>query len=575
MILRNSFTQTCLAFGRPMWTRYRKDFIWMAWGTLAAIVVTTVLSNIPVGMFGFSIHVIRAFKFTSSGCGIMLYLGCYGLATKVGSNFEPGVDARRISVLTYTLPITTRDLVLAPMIVGSLSVVAFWVVFWLLAVLPYGSPVPLILPVMITCLMISSSHAVSWIIFVRGGIGCLLSMISVIAPIFAIIGMLNHVSLNAMSLAAATLTAISVQLALQYAPISRNSVTTSFATAAIEKRAQKDAKRTKRRELPTLSNPLAAQTWFYKVYKLDKITIVFVAIAAVILLIRIPISTSDFPLTGSIRILPEAYEFWNLLPVAGFIAVLFMTVIGMTANGMPTKGQKSLPPLPTFSAIRPITTAQLVVSQAAVAFNSALAASYVVWISSVLWTLSPVEVGGKTLSMFNFLISEATPSRILLVLLTAAFFPFVIFSLQMASVARSRLPLRLGKILGFFPSVFIFGFVEVAIISRFPSWEAFGNFAQTLLPAGILLLCIKAVLIPIAQRKLEQNRLISRETFFKCAGGWIASFVVLTGAFYVLIPSGYISLVQISILIALIIPANRMLWQIYCLDLTRHVGATK
>ena len=575
MILRNSFTQSCLSFARPMWTRYRKDFLWMIWGTLAAILVSTVVPNIPAGAFGTPLFLFRALKLTSSGIGLLLFVGCYSLASKIGTNFSAETDSRRLMVLTYTLPLSTRDLVLAPMVAAVLSVSTFWIVFWLLAVFPYGGPVPLVLPILLTSLMIAAAQASSWTLYVRGGIGCLFLMISICAPMLAIVGMLNHFPMVVMNAVTASLIVMSVSLALKYAPISRHSVTNSLSAAALEKRAKKNAKQSKQRALPTLSSPLSAQIWFHQVYRLSAITRIFVGVAAAYLLIRIQTSTSELAGVGKVRMVPDVYQFWFILPIAGFIAVLFMTVIGMTVNGMPTKEQKSLPPMPTFSAIRPITTAELFVSQAVTAFRSALAATYVVWISGILWTFSPIEVNGKTIWVLNYLLSHLTVKACLLILLLAAFVPVVVFNFQMASMARSRLPKRLGQFIGYAPAALIFGFVEVMMLTKTPDLGTLGDWGPTLWFIGMVLLTIKVALIPVAQIKLEQNRLLSRETFFKCAGTWLAIVIALTGAFYALLPSRILSLPQLFVLVAIIIPANRMLWQIYCLDITRHVGATK
>lgn len=572
MIVRNSFTQTCLAFARPMWTRFRTDILRMVWGTLAAIIATTILMNLQIGDLGLPAEGIKFMRFLGNGTGLLIFAGCYSLASKLSGNFSGETDVRRM-LLAFTLPVTTRDIVLAPMIAAIVSVSAFWIAFWFAAVLPYGGPAPFLLPLLLTGLMISASQAGNWTVFVRGSVGCLFLMMSIFAPILAALGLLNHFSVVAMNAIVVVLTAISIRIALVYAPISRHTIPTKFTTAAYEKHAHKVSKPSRARSAPKRATPLSTQVWFYKAHKLDRVTMFFVTIAAAIMLIRIPASTSELVRVGPVRMIPEIYEFGFMIPIAGFIAVMFTTVIGMTINGMPTKGQKVVTPLPTFSAIRPITSAQLFVSQAFIALRCALAATYIVWIAILLWTLSPVEVDGHTMCLFTYWVSIITPSGVALTILTASLLPVILFGFQMASMARSRLSTKVGKFVGFLPSILMFAAIEALMLCKLSGLAAFGHWAQNQLPAGILLLGIKFAIIPLVQFKLEQNHLLDRSTFYKCAGVWLASVLILTVVFYPLLPPGYITLPQLGVLFALILPANRMLWQIYSLDQTRHIGA--
>ncbi len=574
----NSFTSSCLAFAVPLWMRYRRDYLYMALGTIVAIVAAQVLAHVPAGTFGYAGHQAKVVEFGISMIAIIFFIGCFTFASKLGISVDrdsPTSAPKFSSIATYSLPVTTTNLVLAPMATAIASVVSFWVMFWVVAALPFNNQVPLLLPILVLSLMIASSKASGWTIYNKGGIGCLLMLMSMGAPMLVGFGMYNHVPMVILDTATGLMLVLSIKWALDLAPSARQSIVRAPQKTRLEKVARQEAKALSK-GLPDLRSPLIAQIWFHRHGKTTEVTMVFLACVAAILLIRIPFSDAHVDLASvtagrSIISLGSSavFQFSFLLPICLLICAVFSTALTMS-SGLPANNSKEVSPLNQFIAIRPISSASIVISQLAAAFRTAMGASYVVWVASIFWLFSPIEINGKLTSIRELLFALFSLQRVLLIILTAGLLPVVIFSVQSGSMVSSRLPQKVMKVwrsmMPLFVGAGVFSLLEVSF---------YKHISEFILPVGLALLCVKAVLVQLADVKLERKRLISRTEFLKGAGLWFLTVALISAAFYAVLPTGFLPFPEVFILIALVIPANRILWHIYYLDASRHVGGER
>lgn len=194
MTFRGPFTQTCLAFWRPMWMRYRREYIYSVIACVTAIVAAQLVAHFGDGIQSSpSAQVTKSTVFLYIVAGLQ-FVACYALSSKIGLRAD-GSSGTSFTGPSLTLPVTTRNLVLAPMAVAVGSVTGFWVIFWLFGILPCGAQVPFLMPILLLALVITASQSSAWMIRSRAGLGCLFLLISLAAPFPAFLVFANHIPL--------------------------------------------------------------------------------------------------------------------------------------------------------------------------------------------------------------------------------------------------------------------------------------------------------------------------------------------------------------------------------------------
>jgi len=574
VIRQNAFIQTCGAFARPMWMQYSKNFIGTGCGTLGAILATHLFIHLPEAITQLKPHDGIEVRFFSMGISILLFLNCYFLAIKIGSGYDSGKDnpgSKMYGTQNFTLPVSTRNLVLAPMAIYIGSVIVFWAAYCLGAILPIGISLPVLLPTLLLALVVAASQASAWMIRTKAGIGCLLMLVALAAPLLAFVAYLTHVPLGIPTAVATGLIVVSVWLSLEFAPLARHSVSSKSIKKNAERWAQKEAKKANAEPLPPLHSPLPTQLWYHTALRHHKFAPVLSAIVCVSLLVWIPLSDLT-PMesihVGRILVVPAVTLFWvcclPLNVLFGWMSTSITEPQGAIRNGKFVTDSG----LDPFIATRPISSLCIVAARLITTFRSTLWACGFVVASSLALLLTPATEGSKQAMLGELLADHISWRGSVLTVLALIGLPLVIWTLQLS------LPLEriFGKFLGIglrAGMIFAAVFGAELYLATMRDFSLSGVLRNVLVP-GFVVLTLKLLASAYGLLKLCRQKLIGQSNALKSAAMWFGTATVLTAWVAIALPPGRVPVVDIFLAVSLILPANRILWKILLLDASRH-----
>jgi hypothetical protein len=229
-----------------------------------------------------------------------------------------------------------------------------------------------------------------------------------------------------------------------------------------------------------------------------------------------------------------------------------------------------------FIAIRPMTTATLTFAKMCTAVVGGFWLSIVWIVCGALWLATP---GGPDIDPSRMLLGESPLLRMGFATAFILCLPVLFASVQFLPATFNLAPPVVKKVWKYtFP--LIFGVVGMFLMIRLMPTpqrsdesvrDTVQGFSQMeLVTAGVAVMLVKIPLAAIGAMKLQRNRLLDLSITLKGLGIWILGLIGLTAIFYFLLPAGLISLAEMALLIAVLLPANRLIWHILLLDKTRH-----
>lgn len=578
MIRQFSTSQTMQAFARLTWLQYQKTILYCAVGCGAAVFVTDIFLVLPhSGKFAFP-----EISPLALPIGLLAFMGLDNVAMKFGGMIDaddPMAAVRGTMAPMFTLPVATPLLVLGPLFVRAGILAAFWLAFCLFAAIPTHSDLPVILPTLLLILTVACAQASSWMIRTGGCAGVLFMFAGLFAPLVAALAVWLKVPQILLETASVGITAYAVSRTLRMAPLARCSHSTPALSRMSEKALAKDAARAAKLDVQTLSSPLKAQIWFRLKQRTHIIMPFMIGVMMLFMILLKVIVSSALPSllsSGGIGLpLSSANFFSATFCLGSLFLVLFMPIDFQTAfRDGKVAFNSGIDP---FTAIRPISTAILTLSKMTTAVIGGFYLSIVWILSSVLWFNTP---GGPNLNFNHALASESALSRSLLIVALAACLPLVIASVQFFTATFGYLPETIKKLWKFtFPLVFgvVAAFLMIRLMPGTQIHDGSLNtemegFSRTeLLTAGTFVLLVKISLAVVGAIRLQNKRLLDASITMRCLGIWGLTFAALTAIFYLLLPAGSIRLTDLAILIAVLLPANRLLWHILLFDKARHI----
>lgn len=554
-----SFIHSCIAFGRPLWMRQRLNYALMTLWTVGAIIATRVLAKELSGPTKSFFHI-----FNSMGAGMMLS-GCVIFAISISQSSLPRIFFPKGSeglASSFNLPLPTAHLVLAPMVTAIGSVLSYWIAFWFLGVWAIGSSMPFLPPAIALAILVASPNTVSWGVAAKNPFAIAFCMIPLVGPLVIILLAVNHVPINFLIIPFTVLFGSEIWASLVSAPVARHSISKSPLRLLIKEKSPSKHLRHSAVTLP-LKSALASQIWFHETFKIPLISASVAAFAFPILVAATQlIKGIQIPAVGP-HMIPNTVGLvtWGMFPLFGFMCVSISATLIVGFN-LPRPDPMDLQPMPALIATRPISSFHILQAQMVRASRCAIATCLAVGIEAVAWQY----LNGIS-TPIHPTVGELTPPLLLLVSISL---PVLFLSVQSIAMLGARLPKHFTSILrkGL---PYLFGAAAFAALQITASVD----FKSFVLPLAISLLPIKLILVALAKSKLEAKRLITREIFLQGTAAWGALVLTLGTAYSLLLPKGLVPINEVFAVVALVIPANRILWQLYYLDASRHIGAVK
>lgn len=567
MRVSNSLARTTAAFAYPLWRHQRINCLYagIAWFLISG-------SAYSLSTFDSSHAVSRILQYIIGGSLLAVF---FMWSTTTSGILSPTL-ARRDGLCIqslFVLPIRTEDLVLAPMFICILIAVLPCLLFWVAVVVPLGFNIPILLPLLLLTLVVTSTHAGNWLTASKSKAGRLLSIVAG-APILIVFGWIKQMPEPALCVLAFALIGLSVYASLEFAPFVRHSIARHRNSTAARTSSAKPSVELIPNE-PPLQGPLNTQIWYESVRKLYVVMPILTGMGAVSLLcFKLFSSNSKMTsLVGDIGVSSSAGEFFMLVPLVLLGAFLFASnsrIQNVTANPQSLKDSA----LELFVAIRPISTSSIVGSKLRINIRGALLTSGVVLIGFFLWSLLPAQSPSEHGTILGLLLTHARPRLWRFIGLSTISLPFLIWS----NLAGEPFQAILGSsknIAKYGPYVLTISTIIIAIgfmvaTSGLPIQDVTrteGAFASV--GVGIWLL-LKVGFAAGGMVRLRQKNLVNGWSLAQGGATWVIAAVILTTAYYLVFPPGRIPVTNVLTTIVLLLPANRILWQILSLDAKRH-----
>jgi hypothetical protein len=556
--------------------QHRKTFRDCAFGLVGAIAATFLFAVISPSAPNM---VIGGYNFGAIPIALLAFVGFWTVAMKLGGMFDaddPGAAFRGAMTPTFTLPVKTNLLVLGPLVIRALCVATLWLVYCLFGSIATHGGIPVVLPTLILVLTVSCFQASSWLIRTRPFKGMFFMFGGMLSPTVAAAAVWRNIPQSFVEIVWVGLILYAVISALQGAPLARHSDAALSQARPVEKMGAKDKVQIADLKLVPLTSALKAQIWFRLKNQLHKIAPIM---AGVIMLIAVGLKTVMGPGVGFFGLsgTPDVVPFFTNISLPVFFAIagfVVMVLMPLEQSGAVREGKLVMSSgFDPFVAIRPITTADLTFAKMYTAVIGGFWLTLVMIAGLLLWEITP---GGPKFDLTGILTGASLPRHLLLLSFAAGCMPFLIASLQFLPATSSMFPERVKKVWKYlFPLVF--GFSGAVLMLRFmpnPFHQDIGpepSDVPVLIGIGILLVATKLAFVCIGAVQLHRTRLLQAPVTVRCLGIGAAVWIALTAVFYALLPSSSVTLGGLALLVALLLPANRILWHIVLLDKTRHM----
>jgi hypothetical protein len=441
--------------------------------------------------------------------------------------------------------------------------------------IPTNFAIPVVLPTLLLIHAVASFHASAWLVRSKACLAVTFMFSAMFYPFLTVLLVWRGVPQGVLEVLTVASVIFSTWSTLRVAPMARRSDTTAAQNRLVAKAKAKDLRQAARSAVPVvLTSPLRAQIWFRLKQRMAFLSAIMVAGTVVFMvlakIIAGPLLKGIIPSTGAHHSTLFSGGFTSMMTI---VCVMMVFIMPLETSGAVRDGKFVLNPgFDPFIAIRPITTAQLTLAKLLTAVVGAIWTTIVLVAGVVLMSVTP---GGTGYDLSVFMSSDAPLRRGLLVALAVLCMPLLIVSAQYYTATGNLLPEWVRKASKYlFPvavGLSVFGFLHLVDfpLSRGADLQSIVN--SILLIPTIILLAIKASLAVFGAARLAKAHLMDANTTLKCAAIWAFAWVTLTAAFHYALPPGASHPLGVSLVVALLLPANRLLWHIDLLDRTRHV----
>jgi hypothetical protein len=571
-----SLWSTIRAFAWPLWANGR----WLYVGGFALLLVLAGAMHVADARSVWSSH---AVPFPTFGGSVLT--GSYVLVALVLSLAPVLPMGRRVAssgqgsptaLVDLALPVSTRRLVLIPLSFGVAGFSGLWLLLVMTTVVPLGLAVDLRLPILVAFACIVSMQAAMWAASAHA------KYLRFSLVPFMVVGFdpFSHFFTKPEPIRSIVLVLVSlVSLAalLGLAPSVRRGT-------AWTARARRDALKGKReavRESRQFESPMSAQSWFdQSPHRL----LTFLPLALPVcmyILYRIIIGSATNYTGMNTAEHFQALGMWNIKVAMGtgsaftfipFLVLLYSVTVPNGCLGLSSKWQdaKNLRAMSTFLSVRPITTAQLVVGRLCLAGKGAILISpFVILVIASAFAKMGLD-GGRFGTLASLIATHLAGRGPILGALLALCTPFLIWTLQSGNPLQGARNLFFNGLQVLVFLGFLFWITRIELTWQLHPGRERGALHLAWI-VGWIVLGAKAVAAAAGVRRSRALNLVCDRTLANGAKIWIAAAVILTTAFYIALPPGTIALPTLILIIALLLPANRILWQIITLDATRHL----
>ncbi len=592
-----SLIQTLLAFAYPIGIARRRKVIESTVALFVAILASYGIKFLAPGLFpsgspkAVKEMVDRLENFPAGVLFGILYFQAMGLGSpEINTTDTP---ASLLTQRTFVLPVTTKKLVLIPMLMASLFVLVPAILYAVFAILPLNLHVPVCLPLLMLAYTVCSSNSSAWMMSATAPFGCLFLPIQLGAPFAVLIGWINGYSPVLLSIGVCVVLLVSVLSALAAAPqarISSRQLGAKRATGNLDKQKARGLTRVMESDSTPFPSSREAQYWIETARNIHVSVPMVIGVMGLIILVFLWISSSDWMVgifgsnskvqatteglgIGGIQVGPHLPLFLLVLPGAAMFCFMFAanSKVARTITLGKVSNEDSLDP---FIAIRPVTSLQITVARLKSAVKTAVNLAIVVTALLFLWTLSPAKEGLHRGPLIELLSAHATFRTWLLVFVVALSLPFVLWTClagePIAAVTgsrKSRVGTSMPIVIAFFTVVPILGGVIIASLDETHQLELIRTWLMFFLT---ILVAIKLIVAVVGALRLRRKALISVPELRIGAISWIVALILFSFVYECVIQPDLAGLVFISLIVAAILPMNRILWQVLRLDESRH-----
>ncbi|MDR3691584.1 MAG: hypothetical protein P4L46_19555 [Fimbriimonas sp.] len=560
------------AFAYPYWRNLRTSFAWAGVALLALGGIAYWL-QIPQLAAGTSISPTIQYVIGASAliiCGLVAgqTTQCEGiLGGQAGGGLLPNA---------YILPVKTRDLVLAPIIISAVSAIVPCLVFWAFVAAPLRFHLPVLVPLLLTVLVLTSLQASSWLAGNRSIVGIFSSLVAGMGPFVVLQGFMNHLNVTLLESLSVGFIGLSVFAAVWAASSVRHS--SPIAAKPIPHPANARGVSTQLRSPapPALAGALPTQIWYESLRKTYLVlpTIAVIGFLCYFVLVGINDHWRTEVLVANVRVGRTTVQFVTpivLLLLGAFLFAANSQVMNVSTNPRLMTDYAMDP----FLAIRPIPTALILAARLRSNIYAALLTSGIVIIAMGVWVVLPATDAAQNGTIYSLVLAHLTHRGWGMFVLSALCLPLLIWSNLAGEPFQAVIGSspNMARIAPYVLSIAaIAAAISCMVVFAKTQPSSTGGLTHALLGFGTgLLISLKFILAIVAAARLLKRRLVEPRVLGRCAGLWLVLAALITLAFYQVLPEGRVSALAIALTVLLLLPANRILWQIVSLDAKRHV----
>jgi len=511
----------------------------------------------------------------------------------------------------FTLPVSNEDFVFIPILIAIGGFTFLWLLFVAASIVPLHFYFPVELPIIQAAAMVGLTQC-CWLLSVWKRSLVALSMLSVTvvgflqfevmfgllfegtAPVArygtAIPGGLFFRSDEELVLGVVAI--LSILMAMAVAPYARHQASLSRWKLPQRRRILATSNPAPVVLKPKLGSALSAQTWFEGSRRFILLVPSATVGTAFAFLGLASLLESREASMASLHYMGPSYLLspWMPLPLLLLAGLYFAVLFGPTsptAASMKGRNHFKEPGINAFVAIRPISSAQLVTARLFMAAKSSVIAGVALAVFFALWPIGAVGTGGNNATVLSHLVSLPTIQNLLLAAVILISLPLLLWCFQVGNVFMDLFGVK-GWLIGIGcagpPLIYlVLQFMDGTLykldflrkgasvntgLLEHP--DVLAKLIGELTIAGVVLIGIKAVLLVISVIRIRRRKLVEDRNLIAYGGIWIATATALVGGFYALLPPGMLSAPYLALIVALVLPLNRILMQIVTVDSNRH-----
>jgi len=564
-------------FAYPLWEKNRRRYCAGFIGLVAIFVAVHFVSRFFGGLLAMAYGGILA-GFVMTVVGPLVWGGPQTIQQT--STFTNGV---------LGLPVTDSELVWFPIGFAFLGFAAPWLAFVAAALRPLHIPLalpflhapiyPFGLPLLCVGAMVSSSVWSRWTISTGKLSGCLVALVSMLSYFvpFELLFGVPEVFLDALCF---VICVASVYGSFKACPRARHGMSGSESPVLVAKSGRVERKESSKSK-PAFPSVWSTQVWFdegparISIWFLPLTILLFVGMFRLIPSVN-GLMDHGHHLAGGFESSPSLWGihlaresqlyvmFLQFLPI-GLIAAAESPAFGMF------KADPSLlktPGLDRFTAIRPIASVQVTGARLYVVAKTACLCAPGILCLGWYFLMQPAKEGDRIGTLMSLISNHLGPYPGVSWIIGVLFLPLVIWSLLSGNPLRYFLRSRVLQILGF-SLILAPSFVNIGLLLLLRSEFSLDTFSDALPTVLGAMLALKGFVAVRGWATVRRENLIPAKTLQVGAFIWVATLMIVGGAFSYALGAVF-PLWAILAVVAIVLPVNRILWQVVGLERSRH-----